>query len=92
MGNITYSRVGDYLLPDIKLNEPSPDTVKPLGRYGYLRQRFLQEHRPALYSRLLPSERLYPHLREIDEAATHRVNIIADRVQAEELIGELIYG
>jgi len=30
--NITYTRVGDYLLPNIKLRDP-PD-APPLGNYG----------------------------------------------------------
>jgi len=32
----------------------------------------LREHRPALYAELLLTERLYPLLREIDEAAHNR--------------------
>ena len=52
---------------------------------------FLKEHRPALYASLLLSERLYPHLREIDEATAHRLAVIADRDQAEEIINELVY-
>jgi len=47
---ITYSHVGDYLLPDIRLNEPPPKLVKPLGRYGLLRQKYLQSHRTIMNS------------------------------------------
>jgi hypothetical protein len=40
----------------------------------------------------LLSEKLYPRLREIDEAAAHRLAVIADRNQAEEIINaELVY-
>ena len=31
-----------------------------------MRQRYLKEHRPSLYSSLILSEKLYPHLLEID--------------------------
>ena len=34
-----------------------------------MRQRYLKEHRPAFYSSLILSEKLYPHLLEIDRAA-----------------------
>ena len=34
---------------------------------------YRQEHRPVLWNSLLLSERLYPHLREIDEAANNRL-------------------
>ena len=60
---LTYSQVGDYLLPNLILSE-NPDNVKPLGKYGMMHQRFLQEHRPILYNTLLLSEKLYPLLRE----------------------------
>jgi hypothetical protein len=48
-------------------------------------------NRPALYAHLLLSERLFPHLREVDEAAAHRLAAVKDRLQAEETINELIY-
>ena len=90
MQSITYSRVGDYLLPDIKLSDP-PD-APPLGRYGMMHKAFLREHKPILYSRLLLSERLYPLCREIDEAAMTRLATITDRETAHEIIlSELVY-
>lgn len=73
MKELTYTRVGDYYIPNLKLAE-QPD--KPIGKYGRLRQRYLKEHRPALYSGLLLTEKLYPHLLEIDEAANERMDIL----------------
>jgi hypothetical protein len=67
---IEYAQVGDYLLPLIALSDP-PDAA-PLGYYGMLHKEYLREHKPALYSQLLLSERLYPLCREIDEAAANR--------------------
>jgi len=90
MVEITYTRMGDYLIPDIILKESSADTV-PLGLYGQLRQRYLKTHRPILYSKMLLTETLYPHLREIDKAANHRLSIIKDREQARESINEILY-
>jgi hypothetical protein len=53
---------------------------------------FLREHRPISYSRLLLREELFPHLREIDEAAENRLRTIADGEQAHEVIlAELVY-
>ena len=69
---IDYTRHGDYLLPNIVLNEPQRKTVEPLGRYGRMRRAFLKEHCPITYSRLLLSEKLFPYLREIDAIATER--------------------
>jgi hypothetical protein len=86
---LTYTQRGDYLVPDLILSDP-PD-APPLGRYGMLHKRYLQEHRPILYSLLLLTERLYPTCREIDEAAETRLRTIADREQAYEIIAELVY-
>ena len=68
--NLTYTRNGDYLIPDLSLSEqPS----KPLGKYGRMRKTYLKEHRPILYNQLLMTEKLYPHLAEIDETANRRL-------------------
>ena len=88
--DITYTRMGDYLLPNIKLSDP-PD-APPLGRYGMIRKAYLREHRPILYSQLLLSERLYPLCREVDEAAATRLATITNREAAHEIIlSELVY-
>ena len=63
MNELTYTRCGDYYIPDLKLSE-QPEA--PIGKYGRMRQRYLKEHRPGLYSSLILSEMLYPHLLEID--------------------------
>ena len=85
---ITYTRVSDYLLPDIRLSEPPPELIRPLGRYGLLRQRFLKEHRAITYSALLLSEKLYPHLRDVDEIARERRR---RGVSEEIILSELVY-
>lgn len=68
--NLTYTRNGDYLIPDLSLSE-QPE--KPLGKYGRMRKAYLKQHRPILYNHLLLSEKLYPHLLEIDETANSRL-------------------
>jgi hypothetical protein len=72
MSKITYTLVGDYLLPNITLREPPPNEVVPLGRYARMRRAFLREHLPIQYNRLLLSEQLFFHLREIDEICEER--------------------
>ena len=67
---MTYTRNGDYLIPDLSLTETEQ---KPLGKYGRLRKTYLKEHRPILWNRMILSETLYPHLREIDETANRRL-------------------
>ena len=45
-----------------------------------MRQRYLKEHRPGLYSSLILSEKLYPHLLEIDRAARERMDSMLPRM------------
>lgn len=68
--NLTYTRCGDYLIPDIQLNHTRD---KPLGKYGGMRRAFLVENNPILLNDLILMEKLFPHLWEIDETAHHRM-------------------
>ncbi|MDR3210152.1 MAG: TnpV protein [Oscillospiraceae bacterium] len=70
MASITYTQVGDYLLPDITLSDPKDAPL--IGRYGKMRRAFLKERRAIEYSRLLLTEQLFPYLREVDEIANER--------------------
>ena len=45
-----------------------------------MRQRYLKEHRPGLYSSMILSEKLYPHLLEIDRAARERMDATLPRM------------
>ena len=67
---MNYIQNGDYLIPDLKLSE---QPTKPLGKYGRMRKAYLKEHRPILYNQLLMSEKLYPHLIEIEDTAQRRL-------------------
>jgi len=90
MALIDYTRVGDYLLPNIVLNEPPHETVKPLGRYGRMSRAFLREHCPITYSQLLLSEKLFPHLREVDAIANQRRERgVAEGIIVKEIICEI---
>ena len=74
-----YIQNGDYLIPDLKLSE---QPVKPLGKYGRMRKAYLKEHRPILYNQLLMTEKLYPHLIEIDETANSRLEQMMPQLAA----------
>ena len=77
MNELTYTRCGDYYIPDLELSE-QPEA--PIGKYGRMRQRYLKEHRPILYNQLLMSEKLYPHLIEIDRAEQERMDAMLPRM------------
>ena len=76
MARIDYERHGDYLVPYIILNEPPPELTEPITRYGAIRRSYLKTHRLIEYSALLLSERLFPHLRDVQREAETRLEAI----------------
>ena len=68
--NLTYSRCGDYCIPNLTISETES---KPLGKYGRMRKNYLRKHRQVLWNTLILSDHLYAHLREIDDTANQRM-------------------
>ena len=82
---LTYHRNGDYLLPDLAVNETDQQL---LGKYGMLRLHFLQAHRPVLYNELLLSGKLVPHLHEIDMTCIQRLELLMPQIMESEGVDE----
>ena len=77
--NLTYTKAGDYYIPDLALDEqPSME----IGIYGRMREQYLKEYHPGRYSYMLLYGKLYPHLLEVDEAAQNYLNAILPRMAA----------
>ncbi len=70
MTEITYTQAGDYLIPDIKLEETED---RPLGKYGRMRRAYLEENNQLLYNHLVLTGNLFPHLWEIQDTADARM-------------------
>lgn len=62
----TYTQVGDYLLPDLKLPE---EEQQPIGVWGQRHWRYLKGHRRATYAALFTSGKLNSYLADIDHQA-----------------------
>ena len=82
---LNYSHHGDYPQPDLGLTEAEQ---RPVGKYGRMRLRYLEEHRPGLHTRLLLSGRLMEHLQEIDRTCQERLEHLTRQMQAQEGITE----
>ena len=67
---LEYIQYGDYLIPNLTLGE---QPTQPIGKYGRMRKIYLQEHHAARYNYLVLTEKLYPHLLEIDQTANERL-------------------
>ena len=78
---LTYTQCGDYLIPDLVLSDTKEYHI---GKYGRLRRAYLKEHRPILYTDLIVTEKLFPHLEEIDTACRERLEIIEKAMMQQE--------
>ena len=81
---ISYTLVGDYYIPDLKLLEES----RPIGRWGRMHKAFLREHRPGQYNELLLSGKLWTYLADLNEQADDRLTRIISQMQAAEGVTE----
>ena len=57
---LTYKQAGDYLIPDLAVDGAEELEEMPLGKYGMLRETFLEERHTGKYTSMLLTGRLYP--------------------------------
>ena len=55
-----------------------------------MRHAYLKEYRPAIYSTLLLTEKLFPHLAEIDAVCKNRLDIIETAMMRQEGVTEAL--
>lgn len=68
---IHYTQVGDYQLPLLTLSQT--DEAEPLGKYSRMRLAYLKNQRPVLYNQMLLNGTLWPHLQDVQRAASEQV-------------------
>ena len=66
-----YAQDGEYQLPLLTL--PQTDDTELLGKYGRMRLAYLKNQRPVLYNRMLLNGTLWPHLQEVQRAASEQL-------------------
>lgn len=84
---LTYTQCGDYLIPNLVLSDTREYHI---GKYGRMRHAYMKDHRPALYSTLLLTEKLFSHLAEIDAACKNRLEIIEAEMMCRESVTEAL--
>ena len=67
---------GDYYFPI--LFDPEQENLEPIGKWGIMRKKYLEDDRPGLFSRLLLTGKLMDHLRDIDTQANERFDALMD--------------
>ena len=83
----SYTKVGDYLLPNLTIDESEQ---QPIGKYGRMRKRYLKEHRPVLYTNLLVTGNSDKHLAAIDEACEDRMELLTRQMVRQEGVTEAL--
>lgn len=78
---LTYTKVGDYYIQDLILDD---DTEYEKGVYGQMRQRFLEEHHHGTYTSLLLTGKLWKHLADIDVACHERMDFLVSAMVKQE--------
>jgi len=61
--NISYTKNGDYLLPDLKLEDKERFNI---GKYGLLKLEYLKKNKRVVYIELLMKDKLNEYLHDID--------------------------
>lgn len=82
---ITYSKYGEYYLPDLAVSQKEPATY---GRFGRMQLKYLKEHRRAAYINLKTSGQLTHHLNEIDREANEMLRLVIEQMAQAQGITE----
>ena len=61
--NISYTKVGDYELPNLKLEDKERFNI---GKYGLLKLEYLKKNKRGLYTELLMKDKFNEYLHDID--------------------------
>ena len=83
----TYTRQGDYCLPDVCL---PPEEERPIGIYGQRRRTYLKEHHRVLYYNLLTAGTLDGHLADIEVQAQELFLRLVKQYAAAESVTEAL--
>ena len=84
----TYTRVGDYYLPNLKL--PEEEKQANIGVWGMRHKRYLQQNHKVHYYNLLTSGKLNSYLADIEQQAQDLfLRLVKDLAEKENITEEL---
>ena len=81
----TYTPVNGVLLPDLVLEAPPPG---PLGKFGRMRKRYLEQRRDGTFTALVLSGKLTEHLLEVGQTARDQLAALTRQLAADEGVTE----
>lgn len=83
--NISYTKQGDYLLPNLMLKEKEQFNI---GKYGLLRLEYIKKYKLGLYFDLLMNDNLNEYLHDIDTTIMEKVQSLIKALAEKENINE----
>ena len=83
--NISYTKKGDYLLPDLILEDKERFNI---GKYGLLRLEYIKKYKLGLYFDLLVNDTLNEYLHDIDATVIEKVQSLIKELAEKENISE----
>ncbi|MBQ3415489.1 MAG: TnpV protein [Clostridia bacterium] len=86
MNRITYHKEGDYLIPDLIMENFCENYH--IGKYGRLRLNYIKNYKRGLYTELMIKGTLSKHLADIENAANERIALIVKQLAESENINE----
>ena len=83
--NISYTRKGDYLLPNLILKDKEQFNI---GKYWLLRLEYIKKYKLGLYFDLLANDNLNEYLHNIDTTVMEKVQKLIIELAEKENINE----
>ena len=83
---ITYTKQGDYYFPNLVLSQNLKNFE--IGRFGRMRLKFLKENKKAEYTIMFVNGTLNKHLKEIQQTAQERIDIIIEQLKQQNNLTE----
>ena len=83
--NISYTRIGDYLLPDLRLDDKERFNI---GKYGLLKLEYLKNNKRGLYTELLMKDKLNEYLHDIEITLMEKEQSLMKEFAEKENINE----
>ncbi len=83
--NISYTKKGDYLLPDLILEDKERFSI---GKYGLLRLNYIKKYKLGLYFDLLVNDKINEYLHNIDTTVMEKVQKLITELAEKDNINE----
>ena len=83
---ISYRRVGDYFIPNLKL--PPEEARVRLGKWGMIYKDYLLKNKKVVFSTLLAESKLYQHCAEIENQVSDMYDMLVKQMKEAEGVTE----